>query len=211
MAERSSREFPVVLCYPPYRERSYREHTDKRVVLSAAPFLYVAEMLKNEPRPERSGTIFFPSHSTHWNTAHMDYELMAKQLTLLPDQYQPITVCIYWRDVNLCRHIPFQDCGIKVVSAGHIYQNPYFLHRLYHLCSLHRDASGNAPGSHLFYSVTAGCSYFHFHEVGYSVETGLDIGLPEPNRIAEHDLDSMFSARQITMTDEQIANGLLSW
>lgn len=196
---------PVVLCYPPYRERSYREHTNKRVVLSAAPFLYVAEMLKNGPHPERNGTLFFPSHSTHWDTAYMDDELLAKQLSLLPDEYQPITICMYWRDFNLGRHLPFQNRGMKIVSAGHIYQNQYFLHRLYHLCSLHRYASGNSLGSHIFMSVTAGCSYFHFDKVAYSVKTGVDIGLAETNHKIASDLTLLFSVPGVTMTDEQMA------
>jgi hypothetical protein len=40
--------------------------------------------------------------------------------------------------------------------------DPRFLVRLHHLCSMHRYACSNELGSHLFYAVKAGCSYFIF-------------------------------------------------
>lgn len=162
---------PVVLCYPPYRERAYARHTTKQVILSASPFLYAAEMLRTQPRPERRGTIFFPVHSTHWSTAHTDYESLADQLNHLEDEYQPVTVCMYWRDVNLGLHVAFQKRGFSIVSAGHMFGDPDFLYRFFHLCSLHRYASGNSVGSHIFYSIKAGCSYFHFDNHRPSYET----------------------------------------
>ena len=71
---------PAVWCYPPYRERAYVSRTNKKVILSASPFVYVVEMLKNQPRPTRRGTIYFPAHSTHWNTSHMDFDRLAEEL-----------------------------------------------------------------------------------------------------------------------------------
>jgi len=169
-AEVSAR-VPVVLCYPAYRERAYARCTTKEVVLSASPFLYAAEMLRTQPRPERRGTIFFPAHSTHWSTSHTDFDRLAEALTQLDDEYQPVTVCMYWRDVSLGQHIPFRKRGLPVVSAGHMFSDPDFLFRLFHLCSLHRYASGNGVGTHMFYAVKAGCSYFHFANHEYSLET----------------------------------------
>lgn len=162
---------PAVLCYPAYRQRAYMRRTTKEIVLSASPFLYAAEMLKTQPCPERRGTIFFPSHSTHWSTVDADFDHLAEALANLEDDYQPVTVCMYWRDVNLGRHIPFQNRGLSVVSAGHMFSDRDFLFRLYHLCSLHRYASGNSVGTHMFYALKAGCSYFHFAGHEYSLET----------------------------------------
>jgi hypothetical protein len=198
---------PVVLCYPPYRQRMYASCTTKEVILSASPFVYVAEMLKTQPRPERRGTIFFPTHSTHWNTAHADFERLADELTHLEDEYQPVTVCMYWRDFNLGRHVPFQERDLSLVSAGHIFGGPEFLFRLYHLCSTHRYACSNSLGSHLFYAVKAGCSYFHFHNGEYSYEIGPEAyadNIPETDTAIERALTSLFGDPRPVMTEEQL-------
>ena len=155
---------PIVFCWPPYREQAYAALAGKKVIPSAAPFLYVVEMLKNQPQPSREGTIFFPHHSTHYVTASMDFERLAEALAHLAAECQPVTVCIYWRDYNLGHHLPFEQRGLRIVSAGHMY-DPDFLFRFYHLCSIHRYASANGLGSNMFYSVKAGCSYFYFSGV----------------------------------------------
>jgi hypothetical protein len=198
---------PVVFCYPPYRQLAYASCTTKEIILSASPFLYVADMLKTQPRPERRGTIFFPMHSTHWNTAHADYERLADELAHLEDEYQPVTVCMYWRDFNLERHVPFQKRGLSVVSAGHIFGDPEFLFRLYHLCSAHRYACSNGFGSHMFYAVKAGCSYFHFYNGDYSYDIGPEAyadKLPETDTAIESALTSLFSNPRPAMTEEQL-------
>ena len=197
---------PVVFCYPPYRERVYVNRTGKRVILSASPFLYVVEMLKNQPQPGRRGTIFFPSHSSHYMTVQMDFERLAEELAHLGDEYKPITVCIYWRDFNLGHHIAFQKRGMRIVSAGHMY-DPDFLFRFYHLCSMHRYAACSGPGSHIFYSVKSGCSYFHFDKVKYSYIADdhvrkRDAARASPTRRLA--LESLFCKPQPFATTEQL-------
>ncbi|WP_413173381.1 glycosyltransferase [Anabaena azotica] len=155
---------PTIYCYPSHREHIYINHGnnkyEKLIIPAASPFLYALEILKKEPKPKRSGTIFFPTHSSGYVTAEMDFEKLAEELLQLDSQFQPVTVCLYWKDFNLGRYLPFQKRGLKVVSAGHVF-DPYFLFRFYHLCSTHRYAAGNDIGTHIFYSVKSGCSYFH--------------------------------------------------
>lgn len=151
---------PVIYCYSPQRYNVYKTQTNKIVMRSASPFVYVSELLKTNPAPKRKGTIFFPPHSSHRVTVLMDFEKIATDLENLGDEYKPISICIYWRDCNLGYHKPFEKRGFKIVSAGHIY-DPHFLFRLYHLCSTHHYAASNGVGgSSLFFSVKSGCSYF---------------------------------------------------
>lgn len=138
----------------------------KLVCLSASPFLYLADLLKNQPQPKREGTIFFPAHSTHHIVAKSNFEAIADALSKIDDKYKPVTVCVYWKDFNMGHHLPFQNKGMKIVSAGHMY-DPYFLFRFYHLCSMHSYSASNALGSHLFYSFQCGCSFFLWDEFGY--------------------------------------------
>jgi len=197
---------PAVWCYSSHRESAYINATRKVVIRSASPFLYAVEMLKGQPQPERRGTIFFPAHSTHYVTSQMDFEALAEELTHLGEEHQPVTVCIYWRDFNLGHHLPFQEHGFPIVSAGHIYDRA-FLFRLYHLCSMHRYAASNELGSQLFYSIKSGCSYFHldkFRSTPIAEDRLLerDTSRTAPGR--EADLKSLFSTPQPSTTAEQM-------
>jgi hypothetical protein len=160
---------PLVLCYPLYRVSAYQRATNKMIEPAAAPFAYAVELMRAQPQPARAGTIFFPAHSTPHITVRMDYERLAAELAGLEEALRPVTVCIYWKDFVLGHHRPFVERGLRVVSAGHMF-DPNFLYRFYHLCSQHRYSASNARGSHVFYSVLAGCRYFHADRVGYSVE-----------------------------------------
>lgn len=149
---------PLHLCYPPYRARAVRRKTHKRVVLSAAPYCYLME-LSEAKREDPRGTLFFPAHSTHHITTTMNYERLADRLVRLDERFQPVHVCLYWRDYNLGRAEPFLERGLEVVSAGHMFDDR-FLYRLHELCCRYRYAASNELGSHIFYSVKSGCSFF---------------------------------------------------
>jgi hypothetical protein len=151
---------PAALVYPAYRMQAYRARGILPIP-SAAPFVY-ADKLVTYDGP-REGTLFFPSHSTHWLTVEMDFERLADQLLDLPSWMQPVTVISYWRDIQLGNHLPFARRGLRVVSAGH-WLDPDFLLRLAHLLRQHRHAAANAFGSSLFYGVWAGCSFHFVHE-----------------------------------------------
>ena len=157
---------PSIFCYPPYREQAFKKNLSQKIIPSASPFIYLLEMIKTKKEVDRKGTIFFPKHSTTHVTIDMDYVGLAKKLKKLGDEYQPVTVCMYWKDYNLGYHIPFKENGLKIVSAGHKH-DPCFLYRFYNLCSIHKYSSSNALGSHLFYSIKSGCTYFYLDGFGY--------------------------------------------
>jgi hypothetical protein len=150
---------PAVLAYSDQRAQAYARATGKLVIRSAVPFAYLPMLAAEAASTRRSGMLFFPSHSSHRATAHADFAGMAEALTRLEAKYQPVTVCIYWRDHQLGHHRPFVERGLPVVSAGHIFDS-MFLFRLFHLCRRHRYAAGNHVGSSLFYAALAGCRYF---------------------------------------------------
>lgn len=160
-------KLPYVYCYPKLRQAVYKKHTNKKIILSASPFIYVKTMLEDEPKPERNGTLFFPIHSSKCLKMHQDYDELAEQLLALDECYQPVDVCIYWRDYLAGAAEPFLQRGIKVVSAGHIYDRA-FLYRLYMLLLQYQYVSGNELGSHVFYAVSSGCSYFNI-DIPYNI------------------------------------------
>ncbi len=158
---------PVLWYFSEHVGQAYRQALDrvggsKLLAPAASPFLYACALLQDQPQPQRQGTLFFPSHSTHGVTAQLDFAGLAEALAHMAVEYQPVTVCLYWKDLQLNRQVPFQQRGLRVVSAGHMF-DPLFMLRFYHLCSMHRYAAGNETGSHMFYALRAGCSYFHFN------------------------------------------------
>jgi hypothetical protein len=159
MAEGEARfPLPVVHCYPQARKAAYLRSTRKLVLDAAAPFLYVRELLADQAGPNRSGTIFFPSHSTHHIEARYSVDEIAVRLRQLDEKYAPITICLYWRDVNAGLQDVYARHGFRVVSAGHIY-DPLFQFRLFHLCTMHRFSASSELTSAMFFSIAAGCQY----------------------------------------------------
>lgn len=150
---------PAVLAYPPYRRRIYESVTRKWVVPSCSPYVLAERLVPSDPPGRRQGTLYFPAHSTHHLSAPGNgFEQLAGALEHVEDGLRPVTVCVYWRDVQLGNHLPFTRRGFPVVSAGHMY-DPAFTARLVHLLRMHEFASGNRLGSHAFYAVHSGCRY----------------------------------------------------
>ena len=197
---------PVILYYPSRLAHVYREKSGKVALRGASPFLYVSDLIGGQTLPTRKGTLFFLSHSSHWVTAVSEFESLAETLGALPEQFHPITVCIYWRDFNLGHHLPFVRRGLKVMSAGHIY-DPHFLIRFHYLCSMHQYSCSNELGSHLFMSVKAGCAYFHLpgNARQYHAESGKPAySLHVPIEVL-NSLDTVFAQPRDNVSPEQLA------
>ncbi|MDP3181323.1 MAG: hypothetical protein Q8M54_00725 [Desulfobaccales bacterium] len=196
---------PAIFYFSPIMKKAFERQTTKMVLPLASPFLYVIELLKGQPQPERRGTIFFPGHSSHHTAVTMDFADMAAKLAGLADEYQPVTVCLFWKDCLFGYHQPFQERGIPVVSAGHMY-DPDFLFRFYHLCSQHRYAASNyTRGSATFYSVKAGCSFFFLDPYGCEFDR---YEVDNIYYVPEHELDGrlvkMFQPPRPATTPDQM-------
>lgn len=143
----------AVLCYPDYAVEAFERVTRKLVVPSAAPFVYALDQVPSPTEPPR-GTLFFPVHSTHNVVAEQPWDDLAERLSGLPTTHGPIRVCMYWRDVQLGHHKPFERCGLDVVCAGHVFDN-CFLPRLLTLLRHARSVATSGFGSHLAYAAMA--------------------------------------------------------
>jgi hypothetical protein len=195
---------PVVMYYPAQLGAVYASAPGKIAVRGASPFLYVQDLVAQQPQPRREGTLYFLSHSTHWVTTVSQFERLAAELAELPAKFKPVNVCVYWRDYLLGHHEAFVRRGLRILCAGHMY-DPQFLVRLYHLCSMHRYACSNELGSHLFYTVKAGCSYFHLAgETKYVYEAGRSEDVPRIPVDIRARFESMFGEPRDELSPEQI-------
>jgi hypothetical protein len=106
------------------------------------------------------GTLAFPYHSSHHVAAVFDQERYAERLLQLPEEFQPVTVCVYWKDIMEGHHLAYANRGLRVVTAGHIADQD-FTTRFYNHLRHFRYTTGNFTGSHSILSLEMGIPYFH--------------------------------------------------
>jgi hypothetical protein len=109
---------------------------------------------------ERHGTIVFPDKSTLLMDTDFDRASFAARLAALPEEYQPVVVCVYWKDVVRGNHLPFEQAGLPVVTCGHL-QDGDFLLRFHDLCRRFRYACANDIAGSFVLSILSGCHFFH--------------------------------------------------
>jgi len=196
---------PIVFCYPSYRKKTFEEKTRKFVINSSCPFLYLVDLLAEHSSPNRVGTIFFPSHSTHHVEARYDVNQVAEKLLALDPKYRPITICLYWKDVISGVHESYSRYGFNVVSAGHVY-DPLFQFRFYHLCSLYKYSASNELTSSMFFSIAAGCNFLFIDQINTKYladEDTLKRDRPIIPVALETELKSVFKVERDFVTEEQ--------
>lgn len=152
---------PMIAAHTEELAQDYMKWTGKTVRLIASPYLYLLEIMRDQPVQARQGTIFFPLHSTENVMVETDFALQADELLKLDQTYQPITVCIYWVDYLKGHHLPFQERGFRIVSAGCL-THVSFLARLHHLMARHTYAMSCFPGTHTMLSIASGCTFLSY-------------------------------------------------
>jgi hypothetical protein len=199
---------PVFFSPSLVRAKLFQSKTYKPCVPIGFGFLYAMKLFQKrfpelESLPLRSGTIAFPSHSTHHIKANFNFEEYSEILDRLPDKFKPVVVCIYWRDFLLNRHQEYLKRGFKVVSAGHIY-DPLFSFRFYDICRQFKYATSNDLGTHLFASVKSGCSFFYagVRPIQHDNPDGMPF-VPNDRAVLERTLQ-LFGSPQEAMNHEQI-------
>lgn len=183
----------AALAYPAFVETAYAgtEGID-RVVGICSPFLYaLAEFRRRFPESgERQGTIFFPRHSTAAKKVRSPYGAIAEALRGLPENFQPVRVCVHWQDAVDGLAAFFHNQGFPVLCCGGLH-DPRFLFRLLHIFSTCRYSCSQALTSNTFYSLAAGVETFLLDA---PVEIHVDPRLPqmeEPStaRLMKHQLE----------------------
>jgi hypothetical protein len=137
------------------------------------PFVHYRKLKGIEQAADATGTVAYPSHSTHHIDQQLDWDAYAGRLAALPDKFQPVRVCLYWRDFLLGRWKPFAERGLQVCTAGHIF-DPDFADRFYAIMHGARFTCGNSSGSHVYYSTELGIPHFLVHDWPQHYNLGTD-------------------------------------
>lgn len=142
----------------------YREGPIEKVEPVGFTYLYAMDLFSRlHPEvgtPERRGTLVFPDKSTLLMDTDFDRDAFAARLAALPEAYQPVVVCVYWRDVVRGNHAAYVKAGLPIVSCGHL-RDPDFLLRLHDLCRRFRWSCANDIAGSYVLSILSGCHFFH--------------------------------------------------
>ncbi|MFO0128425.1 MAG: hypothetical protein ACK54J_14695 [Pseudanabaena sp.] len=134
-----------------------------------SPFLYLLKNLGYVEPIEKQGSIVFPAHSSRLCRVEYDYEEYALMLGSLPDEYKPITVCMYHLDMDLKKEIPFLKRGFKIVNNGNSLYDNNFLKNFVANAHGKRYALSNQVTSALLFASAMGLTSF-FYETQLAIE-----------------------------------------
>ncbi|MEO1069895.1 MAG: FkbM family methyltransferase, partial [Cyanobacteria bacterium J06638_6] len=149
---------PIFFTSATQRDEYYKQ-TDKQAYVSGSPFVACRRLNQFELDPDARGTVAFPVHSTHLIDVAIDWEQYADDLLSLPAEFQPVTMCLYWKDLLAGRHAPFLARGMEVVTTGHM-ADPDFATTFYTILRRHCYCTSNMVGSYTFYAVEMGLPFF---------------------------------------------------
>lgn len=133
-----------------------------KTIIGGAPFIYLFNRDVPFKQPEsRKGTIVFPAHATKSVGTILDFDRYAEALDQLPGEFQPITVNMYWYDLQLGNDKPFKDKGFKIVTCGKS-ENTGFLRHFIRFANTHRYASSNRISTASLYAGYMGLRVFKY-------------------------------------------------
>lgn len=129
-----------------------------------APFLYLLKIINySEPtNSQRKGSIIFPSHSSKLIDMECDFQEYANILENLPDEYKPITVCMYHLDQEKGLHKPFLAKGFKIVNNGTSIYESNFLINFINNTRDKKYAFSNQMTSALLFASSMGLHSFYY-------------------------------------------------
>jgi len=132
-----------------------------------APFLYLLGSINYSQFSfaERSGTIVFPAHSSAFVKVSSDFNSFADQLSQLPEEFHPITVCAYHIDFERGDYQPFIDRGYEIVTNGNSLYDSSFLYNFINNVKDKKFTISNSHSSTLYYSSAMGVMAYHLGPV----------------------------------------------
>ena len=133
------------------------------------------------PKLDRKGTLAFPSHSSSQFDFSEGYSKYAEDLKKLPDEFQPVTICLYYYDILQGHHQTFTDAGFTVITNGYV-GDAGFVDRLYDHISSFQYITSNHTGSYSFYALEMGIPFFLYGDdidnqlLKFGTLNGIDMG-----------------------------------
>ena len=144
-----------------YSNHKYENFTRKRkqpCFKVPQPLIWYRNHHNIQQKENAQGTIFFAAHSTPDVSVDYDLAWICKELKALPEQMQPVGVCLFMSDVHSGTFLKYMENGFPVYTAGHV-SDWNFVDRFYELISHYKYGASNAFGSFLLYCLEMGMPF----------------------------------------------------
>ena len=155
---------PLMLVFSKRRERAWKEKSHIPVAVMGAPFVHYRRMRNIKKDENAKGTVAFPSHSCYGIESIFDINKYCEELRKLPDDFQPVTICLHIDDVNTGKGDIFKKQGFDFFTAGNR-DSAKFPSRFYNILKIHKYSTSNTIGTHTFYSVEMDIPFFILGEI----------------------------------------------
>ncbi|NJL53237.1 MAG: hypothetical protein HC930_15545 [Hydrococcus sp. SU_1_0] len=143
-----------------------------------APFLYLLTHLNYVEPIEKEGSIVFPAHSSKLIKVECDFDKYADMLEELSDEYKPITICMYYLDIERGLDIPFRRKGFEIIKNGDSLYDVNFLKQFINNTHGKKYAFSNQTTSALLFASVMGLVSFF-----YGPKVTLDSSDPDDNSL----------------------------
>lgn len=154
---------PVRVTSSPFRKNVLRQHT-KLPIFCVGPYIqyasdyYTKEKMEEVKSKLGKNLLVFPTHGTDDTLISMNEEKYMQCLKTKGENFDSVTICVFWWDINDSFVKRFAQEGFYIVSAG-FREDPLFLSRLKTIISLCDLAVGDEIGSHVGYCESLGKTY----------------------------------------------------
>jgi len=142
----------------PFLAKKWSEFSQKPCYVLRSPFVFCREVNKIQKSPDAKGTLAFSAHSTPNIDDLSNLDDYVKDLKALPEEMQPVSVCLHMHDINKGHHKVFLKHGIPVYTAGHVCDYR-FAERFYGILKNFKYATSNMIGSYTYYAVEMGIPF----------------------------------------------------
>lgn len=149
---------PCQFYQSPKTVHEWKKHSSKPCYVLYSPFVFYRKKNKIQKSSTARGTIAFPAHTTTVIDDVSDVELYIQQLQALPQEFQPVSVCLHMHDINKGRHKVFLKHDMPVYTAGNSLDYR-FAERFYDILRRFSFSTSNIIGSYTYYSVEMGIPF----------------------------------------------------
>jgi hypothetical protein len=140
--------------------RNEFEGLNIRVV--GSPFLYLLQNLQYVESSKKKGSIVFPCHSSKFIEIKCNFDDYADMLESLPEEYKPITICMYYIDLDNGLDDPFRRKGFEIIKNGDSIFDIEFLKNFIKNTHNKKYAFSNQMTSALLFASTMGLKSFFY-------------------------------------------------
>ena len=148
-----------------YRVEILKKEHSFNGAYAIGPYIHYADSLLSKEElieeKERLGKtlLVFPSHSIEGLVSNFSFDDFCNKIKQYSENYDSVRICMYYKDIVLKRHIPYQKKDFEVVTVGHF--NDYnFIPRLKSIIKTSDMTMSNEIGSHVGYCLYLGKPHY---------------------------------------------------